>query len=74
VSGFTLSDASVSGTDAEAMSGGFVVAGFAGADLASDLSGVVGMVKIFFGAGAVHAGLPALEFKGQPISLTPLPS
>jgi hypothetical protein len=31
------------------MSGGFVVAGFAGAGLASDLSGVVGMVKIFSG-------------------------
>jgi cation transport ATPase len=44
VSGFTLSDASVSGTDAEAMSGGFVFAGVAGAGLASDLSGVVGTV------------------------------
>jgi hypothetical protein len=74
VNALTLSDASVSGTDAEAMSGGFVVASFAGAGLVSDLSRVVGIVKIFSGAGAIHAGLPALEFKDQPISLTPPPS
>ena len=47
VSGFTWSAASVSGTDAEAMSGGLAFAGFEGAGSASDLFGVVRIVTTF---------------------------
>src|ERR1035441_7035822 len=49
VSGLTLSDASVSGTDAEAMSGGLAFGGFEGAGSVSGLIGVVRIVNTLSG-------------------------
>ena len=51
VSGLTLSDASVSGTDADAISGGLVSAGMAGDRLASEFFAAICMVDTFFVIG-----------------------
>jgi len=60
VSGFTWSAASVSGTDAEAMSGGLVLAGFEGADSALDcFRGRLHSEHPLWGC-PVYAGLPGL--------------
>ncbi len=50
----------MSGTDAEAMSGGLAFASFEGAGSASDLFGVVCIVNILSGACPVYAGLLTL--------------
>jgi hypothetical protein len=55
----TWSAASVSGTDAVAMSGCLASAGFEGAGSGSGLLGVVRIVNIVSGARPVYAGLPA---------------
>jgi hypothetical protein len=47
VSGLTWSAASVSVTEAEAMSGGLVLTGFVGAASVSDLIAVGGIVNLF---------------------------
>ena len=56
---FTLSVASVSGTDAAAMPGRTVPFGFEGAGVAADSFGVVAMVDILFGTYTVYAGFPS---------------
>src|ERR1017187_6626992 len=58
VSGLTLSAASVSGTDAEAISGGLVSAGLAGAGLGSDLFEVVVMLMSFPSRHCIRHGAP----------------
>ena len=58
---------SVSGTDAEAMSGGLAFAGFEGTGSASDLFRVVRIVNIFSDAGTVvqAAGPGAVSAKAK---------
>ena len=60
MSGLTWSAASVSGTEAEAMSGGLAIAGCEGAGSTSGLFGGVRIANLLSGTFPVYARLPAL--------------
>jgi hypothetical protein len=77
MSEFTWSAVSVSGTDAEAMSGGEAFVGFEGVDSASDLFGGVRIVKILSSASGVYTGRSAffaIHFRSRIFRRNSIPS